>query len=59
VPREAPQARVRFVPKAGIRLRLESHFLQQAFDPPQSVVTFNGEMEGLTIQLLMPGSEKR
>ena len=40
------------------RLCVESHFRQQPFDPPQSIVTFNGEMEGLTIQLLMLGVQE-
>lgn len=35
------------------RLRLESHFLQPPFDPHQPLVTFNGEAEGLTIQVVI------
>ena len=40
------------------RLSPERHFLQQRFDPRQSLVTLNGEMEGLTLQLVMLGVQE-
>ena len=39
-------------------LRIETHFLQEPFDPHQSLLTFNGEIKGLTIQLVVLGVQK-
>ena len=39
-------------------LCLESHFLQNRFDPRQSLVTFNRKAEGLILQLIMLGVQE-
>ena len=40
-------------------LSLESHVLQELFDPPQSLIAFNGKVKRLAHQLVMPGIEER